>query len=157
MFDPAVWKNADFRQSLNDREKLLYFYLFTSHHQTMIGACYLPNTYAVNDLGWEGGEYVTARKKLEDRGLILFDEEYDEVFVNGWFSVNVPTNGKHYLGTRKCFQQISSRIIHDEAMKAMNSELEKRGPPLWLLEFADKGISVKKAEFETEEERDRPF
>lgn len=148
MFNPAIWKDQEFRKSLNDREKLAYLFLSTSHHQNMLGSYYIPDSYAVNDLGWSIDEYTSVREKLQACGFIIYDEDTEEVFITDWFRSNPPCNAKHYLGMMNCLRKVGSVNIHDAIVKNLHKVIEGKGDPAWFGELRDKGLTAEPREEE---------
>ena len=143
MFDPRIWKNLSFQSAFDDKDRLAYFYAYTSHHQTMVGAYHLPDEYAAKDLGWDVEVFRTARQNLQKSQMLLYDEDTEEVFVVDWFPLNLPNNKNHYFGTRKVLETISSDCIHDAVVAAMHNYLSARkNQPLWFTELDDKGLAM---------------
>ena len=104
-FDDKRWLELDWTA------RAVYFYLLGGKHQNSAGAYKLPDLYASADLHCDLKEYIQARQAIADSGLILFDEESHELYLQGWFTENPITNEKHAVGTQRCIMQIGSDVI----------------------------------------------
>ena len=104
---PDVWRSRRFL-ALADEQRLLWFYLATSPHQTSAGCCKLPPAYAVADLGWIMDQYLDCLAALVGADLIAHDPDTDEIYVCRWFKTSPPTNGKHAAGVYSRICKIES-------------------------------------------------
>lgn len=121
---PTVWRSGRFT-ALNADAMILHFYFMTCEHQNSAGCFRLPDGYASTDLGWELGSYVRCRNELIKAGLVGFDNETSEVFVQRWFKHNPPMNDKHAIGTRLIIERIESDDIR-EKVEAEFQEVDER-------------------------------
>jgi hypothetical protein len=96
--------------------QVVFFYLMGGKHQNSAGCYKLPDLYAASDLHCSVDGYVAARRALVEAGLILYDEETNELYIVGWFASNGSlTNWKHAAGTERLIYQIESQTIADAA------------------------------------------
>ncbi|WEZ83531.1 hypothetical protein P6U16_01345 [Rhizobium sp. 32-5/1] len=109
MFEDKRWLNLDWAA------RGVYFYLLGGKHQTSAGTYKLPDLYASADLQCDVSDYVSARKAIAAAGLIVFDEDTNELYVPGWYAENAITNEKHAIGTCRCISQIKSDMIREVA------------------------------------------
>jgi len=86
-----IWNSITFRR-LDDRAKLLWFYLLTCTHSNMLGLYVLKPGYALEDLGWRIKEFDEAFVKLQNvptsdgsYGLISYDPETNLVLIKNYF------------------------------------------------------------------------
>ncbi len=111
----ALWQSKRFNALAESDEKLLYIYLLTCSHQTSAGCYRLPDGYAIADLGWSLADYLARREIVEASGLIAFDAETSEVYIERWLRHSPPTNTKHAQGIRKVIECIDSDELRGKA------------------------------------------
>lgn len=111
---PHLWRSKRFR-SLGDEGRLLHMYLLTCEHQTSAGCLRLPDAYAAADLGWPVDKFHRATAEVEEAGLIVHDDETEEIFVTRWFKHNPPTNSKHRQGVDRIISEIDSDKVREAA------------------------------------------
>ncbi|PBB92128.1 hypothetical protein CK215_14475 [Mesorhizobium sp. WSM3864] len=102
-----MWRDRRFRP-LDSDGRVLSIYFRSSPHHNMCGCYRVPDAYAAADLVWPIDLYIAVRARLEEAGLILFDEDTDEVYVVGWFEVNAPKGPKQDTGCVRQIEQIES-------------------------------------------------
>jgi hypothetical protein len=116
---PSFWRSRSILGA-TDSEKLLLLYFMTCAHQTSAGCCCLPDKYGCADLGWKPEEYQDYRQLLQQKGLILFDEKTEELFVSTWFEHNPVTGPKHRLGVEGEISRAQSERIRSAAQEALS-------------------------------------
>lgn len=109
MFEDKRWLQLDWTA------RGVYLYLLGGKHQTSAGTYKLPDMYASADLLCDVSDYVSARKAIAAAGLILYDDDTNELYVPGWYAENAITNEKHAVGTSRCIAQIGSEVIRAAA------------------------------------------
>jgi len=122
---PQLWGKRQFK-ALSTEGKLAMLYFLTCRHQTSAGCYELPDGYASSDLGWDAAVYTTARREVEEAGLIIFDDETSEIYIAGWYAENPVTNDKHYLGCQRIIGFLNSAKIQSAADEEMHGSEEKR-------------------------------
>ncbi len=123
---PAVWRSGRFTGLECSTAQVLYLYFLTCEHQNSAGCFRLPDGYACSDLGWGMQVYVDARRKLVEAGLICFDADTAEIYVERWFKHNPPTNEKHAIGTRRLIEAIESDAVREQVEADFQSADEAR-------------------------------
>ncbi|MDJ1634558.1 hypothetical protein [Rhizobium rhizogenes] len=118
MFEDKRWLQLDWTA------RAVYFYLLGGKHQTSAGAYKLPDMYASADLQCDVSVFVSARKAIAAAGLILYDEDTNELYVHDWYVENGITNEKHATGTARCIDQLSSPVISEAATADYNTSYE---------------------------------
>ncbi|WP_026481049.1 hypothetical protein [Ahrensia sp. 13_GOM-1096m] len=120
MVSPRIWQSRKFQALPDNTARLAYFYLITSNHGNAAGCYHLPAGYAATDTGLSENDFIKARSALIASGLLIFDDETDEVFVPNWYEFNVPTTEKHITGIRYSLERIESETVFNAA----NEQLE---------------------------------
>ncbi len=120
MVSPALWRSKRFK-SVSEGAQLLHLYYITNHHQTLAGVHQIPEGYALTDLNWSKETYRQARDELIQAGLIIFDDETEEVFVCRWFVHNEPASTKHIKGMHSVVDDIVSRSIQDHVRQELDA------------------------------------
>lgn len=112
---PSVWQSPRFR-ALSTEHRLVYVYFLTCGHINSAGCFYLPDGYAVTDLGIALEAYIEARASLIDSGLIDYDEATHLVRILRWFQHNPPMNQKHAIGIRQLLEKITCERLQNDAL-----------------------------------------
>jgi hypothetical protein len=126
---PRLWRNQAFLALPDDSDRYLYLYLKTNEHQTSAGAYRLPAAYAMADLHWPADAYFAALERLRAAGLVLVDEDTEEIAIAAWFVSNGPMNEAHCKGIAKQIEQIESAAIRNqttEALRVAMAELKSK-------------------------------
>lgn len=123
MISPDLWTSKTFR-SMSDDARYCYLYFLTSEHNNSAGAYRLPPAYAAHDLNWDVERYVHSRTELSNSGMIILDEDSDELFILKWLKHNKPMNPKHRIGTVSILEKLESNTVYEVAM----AELEEVSP-----------------------------
>jgi len=108
---PRIWESSKF-EKLSDKDKLLYFYIITNHHNNSCGCYRLPYGYIVDDLGWEKKSVQSGIDTLCDTVLIGYDLSEKLVRIPNHFTFNPPQNPKHAM---KVFREIE--LLPDSELK----------------------------------------
>lgn len=122
---PVLWHSPRFNGLQSDDARYLYLYFLTCEHQNSAGCYRIPDAYACNDLRWQQGRYVNARKLLIEADLILFDEPCEVVMLCRWFKHNPPMNEKHSIGIERILERLPSPSVHEVAVAALNAAWER--------------------------------
>lgn len=77
--------------------------------------------YAATDMDLDESKFVAARAVIIKSGLIVFDDETDELFIPNWYMFNAPHTEKHIIGIRNCLERIESQDVLD----ACETELDE--------------------------------
>jgi hypothetical protein len=125
---PALWRSKRFTGLSGSDSKLLYLYLLTSEHQTSAGAYAIPDGYVATDMAWELKRYREARDELVKAGLIAFDPETCEVYIERWFKHSPPMNDKHAQGIQRLLDEIESEVIQLKALEDFEVVNDNRNP-----------------------------
>lgn len=112
---PAIWRPGRFLVLPTTEAKLLYLYFVTCEHMNSAGSYRLPDGYACADLGWSIEEYRAERQRLVEGGMIAFDANTSEIYVERWFKHNVPATAKHKTGTMRLISAIESDVLREKA------------------------------------------
>ncbi|MEA3533224.1 hypothetical protein [Rhizobium sp. CC-YZS058] len=112
---PKVWRNKQFRALPTNDAQLVFLYFLTCDHQNSAGSYCVPDGYAAADLNWTITRYVEARNLVVQAGLIVFDEDTDELFISGWFSKNPSMNPKHARSIEAAIAKIDSGVVREAA------------------------------------------
>ncbi len=129
---PAIFDDKRFVSIASETvsPQVVFFYLMGGKHQNSAGCYKLPDLYAASDLHCSVESYVAARLALVEAGLILFDEDTNELYIVGWFASNGSlTNWKHAAGTERLIYQIESQTISDAAYRdfeTVKEDFERR-------------------------------
>ena len=111
---PAVWRSKRFTDLADPWAQLLYVYFLTCEHQNSAGCFRLPDGYASADLGWPVDAYQAARSMLVNAGLITFDAETSEIYVDRWFKHNPAMGDKHATGAGRLIGRIESDALREK-------------------------------------------
>src|SRR5690348_385332 len=96
MLRPSLWSSPQFKKLESSDGKLLYLYFTSGPHQTSAGCFRLPDEYAAADLTWKVEHYQKLKLKFINSGTVLYDEDTQEMLINGWLEDNPPTSHKHF-------------------------------------------------------------
>lgn len=116
MVSRTIWRSSRFGALTAHRDKLAYFYFLTSEHMTATGCYRLPDGYAIADLGWTMEDYRAAREAVLAAGLIDYDPDTQEIFVEKWLANNPPQNQKHATGIGKLISAIESERLQEKVV-----------------------------------------
>lgn len=101
------------RKGLNSNETLLYIYLFSCPHRTLLGLFKLPLSYISEDLGFSLAVTKKIMLSLQNKNLIAFDKANSLVFIKKFLECN----------------EIPNRNVEKKAVRIAESELPDT--PLW--------------------------
>jgi hypothetical protein len=125
VYGESLWRSKRFL-AVSDKAKLLYVYLLSNSHSNTIGAYFVPDGYALADLGWSLPEYRAARVELTDAGLIVFDDDTSVVYVTNWFKHSPPQNEKHAQGCQRMIEELESAMIADVVQQQFDEANNER-------------------------------
>ena len=125
VFGESLWRSKRFLAA-SDKAKLLYVYLLSNSHSNTIGAYFVPDGYALSDLGWSLPEYRAARVELTNAGLIVFDDDTSMVYVTNWFKHSPPQNEKHAQGCQRMISELESDLIADAVQREFDEANNER-------------------------------
>ena len=123
---PKVWRDKRFRGLSSIDAQLVFLFFLTCDHQNSAGSYRVPDGYACADLGWDVARYIEARNLIVQAGLIVFDEDTDELFISGWFDTNPSMNPKHALSIQTAIAKIESDFIREAAEEDFERSEEVR-------------------------------
>lgn len=116
---PTIWQSRRFRSLRSDDDRYLFLYLLTCPHINSAGCFWLPDGYALRDLGWSRDRYEKARHSLHEAGLIDFDLEEECVLIERWYRHNLPMNKSHRKGTLIQLGKVPSERLREKAYAAL--------------------------------------
>lgn len=119
-----LWLSPRFR-GLSEAGKTAFLYIMTNRHVPSIGCYYLPEGYACTDLEWPAEKYAGVRDELIAAGLIDYDPDAEEVFIERWVKHNPLTNSKHATGAFKRIEHLRSDKIREKALAAFTADKER--------------------------------
>lgn len=124
-----IWRSKAFKMLPDDMARYLYLYFLTSPHQTSSGCMVMKEAYALGDLGLQGAAwtpeaYRRYKSVLVNAGLILVDDETDEILVTGWWNDRPPNNPDWFIGAEKQCDAISSPLLRKAAQDALGVHRE---------------------------------
>lgn len=119
-----LWASDRFRTLSDDDTRYLFLYLLTSPHQTSTGCFVLKQGYALADLElngstWTPEKYQGCRQALMGAGLIMADDQTDEILIMRWWKDCGPTNESWYKGAAKQCAAIVSPELRSTALEAL--------------------------------------
>lgn len=114
----SLWRSSRFTSLPEDRDRLLYVYFLTCPHQTNVGCYQLPDGYACADLGWSLDAYHASRDRIIAAGLIDYDHDTGEIYIDRWLQNCPPTNAKHAAGIEKFIYGIESDRLREKVEEA---------------------------------------
>lgn len=100
-----IWRDRKFA-ALGERGRLLYLYLLGAPASNMIGYFHLHPLYAAGDLGWSARAFREQMAKLEQAGMVSYDDKACVVFVHGFLKYNPIRNWKQARGALKQLRDI---------------------------------------------------
>jgi hypothetical protein len=106
----AFWKDEDIRV-LDDASKLLYLYLLTCRHRTMIGLYEMPKGYIADDLRWGIDRVSKGLRCLIDKGFILYDEPSRFVLIPMFLKHNPLDGPKQEAGAVNVFKKLPNTAL----------------------------------------------
>ena len=118
---PTVWQSRRFQGLPSDDRKLLYFYLLTGPHNNSAGCFFLPEGYAVHDLGWSQDCYDAALQSLVAAQMVDHDPKNQVVLIERWFRHNPPMNPSHRKGTIGQIEKVKSDRLREKAYAALEA------------------------------------
>lgn len=125
---PRLWQSKRVWSLPTDRDRLYYFYCLTSRHQCSAGLYRLPDEYVVADLIWSIEEVANSRNTLINAGLIHYDTDTKELFIDQWFIYNPPTNDRHAKGIKSAIADVESDSLRETAEVAFDQVDKLRKP-----------------------------
>lgn len=125
---PTIWRSKRVR-ALADRERLLLFYLLTCRHQNSAGCFFIPQAYALSDLGWDAASYIEALNHLVEAGLIAVDADTEEILAIGHFQFNFPASQTYRKSVEKLIEAIRSECLRDRTRAALAEAESLRSAP----------------------------
>ena len=155
----SMWASLQ-RSGLRSHSKLLFAYLLSSPHTTMLGCFRLPMAYAVDDLASEDfGEREVRRAfaELSSKGLIALDEAFATVLIPTflrWNPVENPNQGKAIVKLVAQIPAASSVYLGlIDALRANSGNLPKGFPN--DLDTLSKGYRNQEMEQEQEQKQEQ--
>jgi len=115
-----IWRDRRFR-ALTDNGKLAFLSIWAGPQSTSAGVMRLEDGYAALALEWPVERWRAAREELEARGLIMRDDDTDEVLLPGFFEVNRPANDKARVAVSKQIAAVESEALQSEALRAFEA------------------------------------
>ena len=122
----SIWRSKRFLSLPDDATRYLYLYFLTCPHQTSSGCFRLNEAYALADLAmtgsdWTPAKFMTAKAAIVGSGLILADEETDEILITRWWQDNGPNNESWFTGAEKQCDAIESAELKTAAQDALKA------------------------------------
>ena len=149
----GVWLSLK-RKKLSDDGKLLFIYLFSCSHRTMIGLFHIPMAYVSADLDWPMRKVTDTFQELLKAGLIMVDNDTETVLIPGFLEHNGFDNPNIEKKAAALFEE--SPEIHEtpllRAFLTVLDTLPKRCPN--LAETVRQTYAKQEKEKETEEEEE---
>ena len=121
------WNNKKVR-IFTDDEKLLFLYLISNPHVSIMGVYILPKSYIAEDINWEIERVSKGFTKLFEKGYISYDDTNRIILIKSWFEHNKIDNGNQL---KKALAELSeipySPIIDEyaEVLKGLPEGLHK--------------------------------
>lgn len=114
---PKLWRDKKF-MAMSDQARLLYLWYLTNAEVDSSGCYLMQDAIAAVHMHWDIDTLIVAKKELIDAGMIVFDDETDEVWPVDWFEHNPITGPKLAIGTIRLIRDIESVWIRKAAIKA---------------------------------------
>jgi len=99
----TLWRSKRWRKVADPFHRLVYMYLHTSPHGNSVGAFVVPPELAALDMKADSSLVSEAYIKLQEVGLIRYDDSEELVQIVGFFQYNSFTSRKHSAGSMKVF------------------------------------------------------
>jgi hypothetical protein len=84
-----IWNDEKFI-TLSEHGKLIFVFLLTHPHMTMVGAMRATAAGLASELGIEGNRFNLALGEASERGMVKYDEACGLVMLPHWFRYNRP-------------------------------------------------------------------
>ncbi|WP_105438484.1 hypothetical protein [Neorhizobium sp. T25_13] len=109
----TLWRSKRVRSLDDSDHKLLLLWMMTCEHQNALGFFRCPDQWPAADLQWDVSRVTESRKHLTFVGLIYYDEETEEVYVDQWMRFAVKPAPKVMQGYRRQVGDIESDTIRE--------------------------------------------
>lgn len=129
------WEHPGVRR-LSTEARLLYLYLLTGPHTTMVGCFKAPRGYVADDLGWVSETVSERFGELSREGFVTYDETTRYVLVHGFLKFNRIVNRNIAVPMMEWFREVPN---HSPLKPTLAAE---------IVEFVDKIDDPMRAELE---------
>ncbi|WP_426227426.1 hypothetical protein [Pararhizobium sp. DWP3-4] len=140
----VIWRSKRFRSIKTSDDKLLLFWYMTSENQNSLGFFRCPDHWPAADLQWEVARVTESRHRLQEVGLIHYDEDSEELYVDQWLR----------FATKPAPKVFQGYVRQVESMESETLRLDVIGPALQAAEARWAGDSGKSSK--PKEETDQP-
>ena len=111
--DPGIWNDEKFRK-LSDFSQLLFFFLATHPHLTMIGAMRASEAGLAEEKGWPTRRFNKAFVELTRQGLIQNDREACLIWIPNFLKYNVPESPNVVKAWRSAFDLLPECALREQ-------------------------------------------
>lgn len=122
----TIWRSKRLRALKSSDDRLLLFWYLTSEHQNSLGFYRCPDHWPAGDLQWDVARVSESRLRLQEVGLIHYDDETEEVYVDQVLRFAVKPSAQVFGGYRRQVEEIESDRLRLEVVGPALLEAEQR-------------------------------
>jgi uncharacterized phage protein (TIGR02220 family) len=119
-----IWRDIKFIR-LSETTKLIYLYLLTNKHRTLLGMYYLPLSYIETDTGVAKSNLGKVFKELDSINYAYYDDECGVVLLPNYLELNNHYNWKHLRGGLAALSGVRFGKLASVMIEIMDNELAK--------------------------------
>jgi hypothetical protein len=136
-----IWNNNKFR-NLSDDGKLLWFYIITSPHLTLIGMYVIDKYYISGDIKWLPERLEKPFQELLGGGFIKYDDSSRTLLIPSWFEHNKIGNDNQLIKALAELSELPNTILLNDLKDAIKGLPKGFGKGLQerLLKALPKGL-----------------
>lgn len=113
-----IWNNNKFR-NLSDDGKLLWFYIITSPHLTLIGMYVIDKYYISGDIKWLPERLDKPFRELLGDGFIKYDDSSRTLLIPSWFEHNKIGNENQLIKALAELSELPNTILLNDLKDAI--------------------------------------
>jgi len=147
--DDLFWKDTKMK-ARSDDAKMVFFYLLTCPHRTMIGMFHLPIGYASADMGWKPERFTKGFEELFRNGFINRDLSAEVVLIKNYLKYNQIENPNQVKAAVSAIDKIAPNLCDADLTDILEGLYKPFMKP--LLERLQKRYIKPETETETETE-----
>lgn len=124
--DPRIWGDARFR-SLSDRGKLLFLFVLTHPHLTLLGAMRATPAGLAEELGWTAKDMAPEFEAMLAQGIVQYDADGPILWAPNFLRYNPPTSPNVVTSWRGALELLPECPLLPAVLSVAYSVVEELG------------------------------
>jgi len=124
--DPRIWNDAKF-MALSERAKLVFFFLLTHPHLTMLGAMRASLAGLAEELGWPAEAFREAFGEAFQKGMVKHDPKACLIWLPNFLKYNRPESPNVVKTWPEAFELLPECSLYRELFQSVKAYAEGLG------------------------------